>query len=126
MYMKTLTCFWLAAALAVTTYSRVDADTPSPLAAPAPTAVPAPGGTSLDETVGLTLYNNVVYLVRDNGATRLDTTTIPAGHMMTLDGRIVPLPPAVQFPKATAPQGGAAPPNAAVQRNSGAAQPFIK
>jgi hypothetical protein len=34
----------------------------------------------------------------------VDASTIPSGHMMTLDGRIEPLPPGIRLPDATAPE----------------------
>jgi hypothetical protein len=109
----------LAAALAALTFFVANGQTPTPqvtppaAVAPAPAAetpaiAPTPGGTSVAGTVGLTIYNNAIYLVRDTGVTLLDASTIPAGHMMTLDGRVVPLPAGTKFPQAVAPKLGSA------------------
>jgi hypothetical protein len=69
---------------------------------PAPTGALPPGPTSLTGAMGITVYNNEVYLVREGAATKIDTNTIPAGHMMTLDGRLEPLPPGIKLPGAPA------------------------
>ncbi|HYF34477.1 MAG TPA: hypothetical protein VD994_04235 [Prosthecobacter sp.] len=78
--------------------------------APQPTGVLPPGPTSLTGSIGITVYNNEIYLVREGAASKIDTTTIPAGHMMTLDGRLEPLPPGVKLPGAQAPDADEAKP----------------
>jgi hypothetical protein len=69
------------------------AQTPRPL----PTALP-PGPSSLSGSIGFTVYDNVIFLIREGSATRIDPAAIPPGHMMTLDGRLEPLPPGIQLP----------------------------
>lgn len=81
--------------------SAVDAS-PSAPAAEAPAGAPLPGATSVTGSIGITVYNNIIYLIREGGATRLDPATIP-GHMMTLDGRLAPLPPGIKLPGADLP-----------------------
>jgi hypothetical protein len=70
---------------------------------PVPTGALPPGPTSLTASIGITVYNNTVYLIREGAVTKIDTTSIPAGHMMTLDGRLEPLPPGIKLPGAVAP-----------------------
>lgn len=88
------------AALSFLTWSVAQTATP---ANPNPAGAPLPGGTSVAGSIGITIYNDVVYLVREGGATRLDAATIPPGHMMTLDGRLAPLPPGIKLPGADLP-----------------------
>lgn len=78
---------------------------PNPVvpAVDSPAGAPPPGATSVNGSIGITIYDNVVYLIREGGATRLDTATIPPGHMMTLDGRLAPLPPGIKLPGAKLP-----------------------
>jgi hypothetical protein len=71
---------------------------------PTPAGVVPPGPSSLSGSIGFTVYNNVIYLIREGAAVKVDASTIPSGHMMTLDGRIEPLPPGIRLPDATAPE----------------------
>ncbi|MDZ4286821.1 MAG: hypothetical protein U0984_02620 [Prosthecobacter sp.] len=76
---------------------------PSAPAAETPAGAPPPGATSVTGSIGIAVYNNIVYLIREGGATRLDAAAIPPGHMMTLDGRLAPLPPGIKLPGADLP-----------------------
>lgn len=76
----------------------------APAQAPAPTGSLPPGPTSLSGSIGITVYNNIVYLVREGAVSKIDATTIPPGHMMTLDGRLEPLPPGIKLPGAEIPE----------------------
>ncbi len=52
-----------------------------------------PGGSgSAAEISGLTVVNDQVYLVAKGQATRVDPAAIPAGHMLTWDGKISTAP----------------------------------
>ncbi len=41
---------------------------------------------------GIVFYNEQAYLIRNGRATRIDATLIPNGHLLTTDGRLVPVP----------------------------------
>src|SRR5687768_15930384 len=101
--MKTASATCLLAAIVSASLGLVTwagAQTP----APAPTGTVPPGPTSVTGSIGVTVYNGVVYLIREGAVTKIDAANIPAGHMMTLDGRLEPLPPGVKLPGTALPE----------------------
>ena len=95
--MKTLLKFLLTSVLTAASLAAWGEESQRPHDATAPTGLPSPGA-SVTGSIGITVYNGEVYLIREGGATKLDAATIPPGHMMTLDGRLVPLPPGTKLP----------------------------
>lgn len=94
--MKTFSYPALATVCAVLSLMAwTNAQNPAPT--PLPAGSPPASGTSVVGAIGLTVFNNAIYLVRDSGVIRVDAATIPSGYMLTLDGRILPLPPGINF-----------------------------
>ncbi|HYF35876.1 MAG TPA: hypothetical protein VD994_11340 [Prosthecobacter sp.] len=71
-----------------------DATSGSPSAS---TSTSASSSTADPSTIGITMRNGTVFLVRDGKATRIDTAALGANLMLTLDGRNVPIPAGVAF-----------------------------
>lgn len=65
----------------------------------AQTAAPVAGGNNANAAAtapviedGIVFYSEAAYLIRNGRATRIDATLIPNGHLLTTDGRLVPVP----------------------------------
>ncbi len=52
----------------------------------------ATAGETKAAAEGITFQNGVPYFIHDGQAYRIDAEGIPAGHMRTKDGQIVPMP----------------------------------
>lgn len=76
---------------------------------PSPTATT---DASASVQAGVAVHSGVTYLIRNGQATRIDTTTLPSGQIMTWEGQVTAQPQNIQGLESTSSNSSTQPPSA--------------